>query len=114
GCEGWSAADVLPVFDAIEDDSETGTAPGTRRAGPLPVWRMPADRWGAVDRALRDAALADGYPWKADLNAPEGEGVSCYPINIRDGQRVTTNDGYLEPARDRPNLEIRGEAMVDR
>ncbi len=114
GCEGWSAADVLPVFDAIEDDSESGTAPGIRQGGPLPVWRMPPDRWGAVDRALRDAALADGYPWKADLNAPEGEGVSCYPINLRDGQRVTTNDGYLEPARGRGNLEIRGEAMVDR
>jgi hypothetical protein len=47
---------------------------------------------------LRDAALACGYRWKADLNAPEGEGASCCPINSRDGHRVTTNDGYLEPA----------------
>lgn len=114
GCEGWSARDVLPIFDAIEDDQETGTAPGIRRGGPLPVHRMPQERWGSVDRALRDAALAAGHPWKADLNAPEGEGVSCYPINIRDGQRITTNDGYLEPARGRPNLTIRGEALVDR
>ena len=28
--------------------------------------------------------------------------------------RVTTNDGYLEPARGRPNLDIRGEALVER
>ncbi|MFN3295000.1 MAG: GMC family oxidoreductase N-terminal domain-containing protein, partial [Gemmobacter sp.] len=34
--------------------------------------------------------------------------------NSRDGLRVTTNDGYLEPARGRSNLEIRGEALVDR
>ena len=114
GCEGWSAADVLSVFDAIEDDAMTGTAPGIRRGGPLPVFRMPEAEWGAVDRALRDAALAAGHPWKPDLNAPEGEGVSCNPINLRDGQRVTTNDAYLEPARGRPNLEIRGGMLVDR
>lgn len=114
GCEGWAASEVLPLFDAIEDDAETGAGPGLRKGGPLPVYRMPVDQWGSVDRALRDAALADGYPWKADLNAPDGEGVSCYPINIRDGQRITTNDGYLEPARGRANLTIRGEAMVDR
>jgi len=34
-------------------------------------------------------------------------------MNIRDGRRVSTNDGYLEPARDRPNLTIRGGAQVD-
>jgi choline dehydrogenase len=114
GCEGWAAEDVLPLFDLIEDDPETGTAPGTRLGGPLPIHRAPEKDWGAVDRALKSAALDLGYPWKADLNAPEGEGVSCYPINSRDGQRVTTNDGYLEPARGRPNLEIRGGALVDR
>jgi choline dehydrogenase len=110
GCEGWSAADVLPLYDRIEDDQDTGTNPG----GPLPVFRMPQSQWGAVDKALRDAALAEGYPWKADLNAPTGEGISCNPINLRNGVRVTTNDGYLEPARNRPNLRIQGNALVDR
>jgi 5-(hydroxymethyl)furfural/furfural oxidase len=109
GCEGWSARDVLPLFDRIEDDAEFG-----RQGGPLPVFRMPEAQWGAVDRAFRDAALAEGHPWMPDLNAAEGEGVACNPINLRDGRRVTTNDGYIEPARSRPNLNIRGEAMVDR
>lgn len=113
GCEGWSAAEVLPLFDIIEDDADFAE-PRRREGGPLPVWRMPQERWGAVDRALRDAALLAGHPWKVDLNAPDGEGVSCNPINLRDGLRVTTNDGYLEPARGRANLEIRGEALVDR
>ena len=35
--------------------------------------------------ALRDAGLAAGYRWKPDLNAPEGEGISCNPINLRHG-----------------------------
>jgi 5-(hydroxymethyl)furfural/furfural oxidase len=114
GCEGWSARDLRPIQDAIEDDADTGTAPGIRQGGPLPVFRMPEAEWGAVDLGLRDAALAAGHPWKPDLNAPEGEGVSCNPINLRDGHRITTNDGYLEPARGRPNLIIRGGALVDR
>ncbi len=110
GCEGWAGRDVLPVFDAIEDDP----APGHGRGGPLPVYRAPEAKWGAVDRALKDAALAAGYPWNGDLNAPTGEGVSCYPINSRDGHRISTNEAYLEPARGRGNLTIRGDALVDR
>ncbi len=114
GCEGWGAAEVLPLFDKIEDDADTGTTPGVRRGGPLPVFRAKLDDWGAVDRGLREAALAAGYAWQDDLNAPTGEGIACNPINLRDGRRVTTNDGYLEPARGRANLEIRGGATVDR
>jgi len=113
GCEGWSAADVLPLFDRIEDDADFGTN-GQRQGGPLPVFRMPEAQWGAVDLAFRDAALAEGHNWMPDLNAPDGEGVACNPMNLRSGQRVTTNDGYIEPARGRPNLAIRGQAMVDR
>ena len=110
GCEGWSAAEVLPLFAAIEDDP----LPGKPGGGPLPVHRAPREAWGDVDRAFVDAALAAGYRWNPDLNDPHAEGVSCYPINSRDGHRVTTNDAYLEPARNRPNLRIQGDALVDR
>ena len=109
GCQGWSAASVLPVFDSMEDDPGAG-----RVGGPIPVYRAPLERWGPVDRALSAAALALGYPWNPDLNAPRGEGVSCYPINSRDGRRISTNEAFLEPARGRANLEIRGGALVDR
>jgi choline dehydrogenase len=114
GCEGWSAHQVLPLFAALEDDPEMAGAPYHGTGGPIPVYRAPQDSWGPVDKGLRDAALACGHPWNPDLNAPDGEGVSCYPINSRFLQRVTTNDGYLEPARGRTNLTIRGNALVDR
>jgi choline dehydrogenase-like flavoprotein len=114
GCTGWSAKDVMPLFSVIEDDFAFGDSEGHGRGGPLPVYRAPPDKWGPVDRGLRDAALALGYPWCADVNGPDGEGVACYPINSRNSRRITTNDGYLEPARGRANLEIRGYALVDR
>ncbi len=114
GCSGWSAHEIMPLFAMIEDDQEFGDTAGHRRGGPLPIYRAPPDKWGPVDLGLRDAALASGYTWCADLNGADGEGVACYPINSRNGRRVSTNEGYIEPARGRANLEIRGNALVGR
>ncbi|MCB9966146.1 MAG: GMC family oxidoreductase N-terminal domain-containing protein [Geminicoccaceae bacterium] len=114
GCEGWSAADVLPGFNRLETDEDFAGEAYHGGSGPIPVHRTPPDAWGPVDRALRDAALDLGYPWTPDLNAPTAEGVTTYAINSQGGRRVSTNDGYLEPARGRPNLEIKGGMLADR
>jgi choline dehydrogenase len=114
GADGWSGAQVLPFFNKLEDDPDFGGRPYHGRGGPIPIYHMPQAEWGPVDKALRDAALEAGHPWTDDLNAPEAEGVTTYAINSRDGKRVSSNDGYLEPARGRPNLEIVGDALVDR
>lgn len=114
GCVGWSGEELLPYFNRLEDDLDFGDAPYHGRGGPIPICRLPLDRWGAQDRALRSAALDLGYGWSDDHNAPGSTGVSPYAMNCRDGVRVSTNDAYLEPARDRPNLTILGETLVDR
>jgi 5-(hydroxymethyl)furfural/furfural oxidase len=114
GCAGWSAAEVLPAFIKLEDDDAFGDRPYHGRGGPIPIYRAPREQWGAVDRALAEAAVASGYGWCDDHNAPTGTGASPYAINSRKHVRVSTNDAYLEPARDRPNLSIVGDAMVDR
>jgi len=114
GCTGWSAADVLPFFCRQEADEHFSGASYHGADGPLPVWRAPRSQWGAIDRAVATAALAEGYPWNNDLNAPDSSGVAHYPITCRDGRRVSTNDAYLEPARGRNNLAIVGDALADR
>ena len=114
GCEGWSSDHVLPHFRMLEDDLALGDEPWHGKGGPIPVYRAPQESWGPVDLALRDAALAQGHPWCDDLNAPDALGVCTYAINSRDGRRVSTADGYLEPVRDRPNLTILGDALVER
>lgn len=111
---GWSAEDVLPYFCKLEDDVDFGDQPYHGRGGPVPVYRAPEEQRGPVDRALASAAQSLGYGRCDDCNAPDGTGVSPYPINSRDGVRISTNDAYLEPARDRPNLEIRGDVLADR
>ncbi|MFI7133610.1 GMC family oxidoreductase [Nonomuraea sp. NPDC050153] len=114
GCSGWSPRDVLPYFARLEDDEEFGDEPYHGRGGPIPIYRTPQAAWGAVDHALHEAALAAGYGWAPDVNAPGATGVSPYPINSRLGRRVTTNDAYLEPARDLGTLTVRGDALVDK
>jgi choline dehydrogenase len=114
GCTGWSAADVLPFFRRLEADETFSGAPYHGADGPLPVWRAARSQWGAIDRAVATAALALGYPWNNDLNAPGSSGVAHYPITCRNGRRVSTNDAYLEPARPRNNLAIVGDALADR
>lgn len=54
---------------------------------------------GSVGRALREA---DRAAEAAVLTRDET------------GRRASVNDSYLEPARGRPNLTVRGEALVDR
>lgn len=113
GCPGWGWQDVLPYFCKLESDVDFGDAAWHGADGPIPVYRAPIEAWGHVDRALMKAALALGYGWCADHNAPEGSGVGPYAINSREGLRISTNDAYLEPARGRPNLTIVGQALVD-
>ena len=112
--EGWAWEDVLPCYCRLETDVDFGGLPYHGDGGPTPVWRMPRAEWGSVDEALARAAAAAGFEWADDVNAPGATGVSPYPINSRDRRRVSTNDAYLEPARELEGLSIVGGAVVDR
>ncbi|MCP5030122.1 MAG: GMC oxidoreductase, partial [Actinomycetia bacterium] len=107
---------VLPALNRIETDVDFGTEPHHGTDGPLPIFRMPFEQWGPVDRAFWDGAVNLDYPVCEDHNAPIGTGVSPYAINAdpETHQRVSTNDAWLEPVRDGPNLTVVGDATVDR
>ncbi|WP_416566318.1 GMC family oxidoreductase [Nocardia testacea] len=114
GCEGLARDEVLPYLNRLEDDQEFGDAPYHGRGGPTPIYRTPQSEWGAVDKALVAAGRAAGFPWAPDLNAPGATGVSPYPINSSNHQRVSTNDAYLEPRRNNELLTIWGGSLVER
>lgn len=114
GCTGWGWPDVLPMFNRLETDTDFGDLPYHGNSGPIPIYRAPIHQWGRVDLALREAAIAQGYGWNPDHNNPMSTGCSPYAINSLDGRRVSINDAYLEPARDRPNLAVIGDATVVR
>ena len=114
GCRGWSFEDVLPYRRRLESDLNFGDEPYHGADGPMPIVRLDRSQWGPADEALAESAGAAGHGWCEDHNAPTGTGLSPYGISARDGARVTTNDGYLDPARGRANLRVIGDATVDR
>jgi 5-(hydroxymethyl)furfural/furfural oxidase len=114
GCSGWSYDEMLPYLRRMERDVDFGDRPYHGDAGPLPIRRLGREQWGPVDIALADSAVDLGYGWCEDHNAPEGTGASPCALIAADGARVTNNDAYLEPARDRENLRVIGDATVDR
>jgi choline dehydrogenase-like flavoprotein len=114
GCTGWAFAQVLPAFRRLENDLDYGDHPYHGRGGPIPIYRPPLATWEPLHGALRDAALDLGYGWVDDHNAPEGTGVSPWAMHMGNGRRVSTNNAYLEPATECPNLTIMGEALVAR
>jgi choline dehydrogenase len=65
--------------------------------------------------AFIHSAFASGIPRVDDLNDPdEVRGVSLAPVNIDHGVRWNAAFAYLDPVRERPNLRIIGDALVDR
>lgn len=113
GNPGWGWDDVLPVFRDLEND-DAGEDAWHGRSGPYQISR-PADAdLAPLQKAFIASALSVGASPCADFNAPDAEGVGPAPQSRRGGTRVSTAIAYLEPARARQNLEVRGGAMVAR
>ncbi|MGN6721890.1 MAG: GMC family oxidoreductase [Marmoricola sp.] len=103
GAKGWSYDEVLPYFKKMESNSR-GADAFHGGDGPLYIedLRTPTPLTGA----LIDAAMATGIPRNDDFNGAEQLGVGYNQTNQHRGRRWTTYDGYLAPARKRPNLTI--------
>ncbi|GAA0384133.1 GMC family oxidoreductase N-terminal domain-containing protein [Microbispora corallina] len=113
GVAGWTWQDVLPYFNKLEDDRDFGP-PDHGKGGPIPVWRWRDEQLGPLQVALREACVSLGYPETDDHNAPDRSGVGPLATNQVDGLRISTAIAYLGPARERDNLEIRPDTLVDR
>jgi choline dehydrogenase-like flavoprotein len=113
GCAGWGWAEMLDAFRRVEDDVDYGGDRLHGRGGPIPLRRLDIDG-RPLDAAMRSAMTGLGYPMCDDYHAPGSTGISRWALTLRDGRRVSTNDGYLEAARSRPNLSVRGDVLVDR
>lgn len=100
GCSGWGWDGVRDAFDRVAER--------------IPAERRPEAEWSTFDRHLLSACVDRGH---RRCNSYETEGVlGAAPAGLtrRQDRRVSTNDAYLEPARGRSNLEIRGDVLVDR
>ncbi len=95
---GWGWDDVEPLY-------------ARSAAGPFPLDR--SRQPGRLTSAFVESAVAAGIP-RCDLNAPDHEGVGLVPTSTRRGRRWSVADGYLRPARRRPNLTVLTGAQATR
>jgi choline dehydrogenase-like flavoprotein len=111
GATGWAHADVEPFFRRLE--REIGDADEDASA-PIPILRVPREKWPPFDRALAEAAARRGVPSLARFEAGV-EGVSAVPITSAGSVRACGANVYLTAdVRRRPNLAIFTETDVKR
>jgi len=111
GNRGWSHADVLPHFKAMESYEGEGDAEYRGRSGPLRVTNPPpADPLYA---AIIAAAGQVGIPHNPDYNGARQDGIAMSQATIASRRRMSTAQCYLAPARSRPNLRIETGALAE-
>jgi choline dehydrogenase len=113
GSARWSYEALLPYFRRLEHDADY-EGPAHGNGGPVPVRRLPRDRWPASQMALFRSARNHGFPEKCDMTDPEGFGVGPVARNSSRAGRMSAALTHLEPARGRPNLSVRGGSTVRR
>jgi choline dehydrogenase len=113
GNDEWSFVSVLPYFRKMETDMDFG-GDFHGSDGPVPVRRYKREEWLPHAAAFHQACLDAGFPDDPDQNHPESTGVSPRARNTLDGVRISMALAYLDPARHRLNLTIRGGVTVRR
>lgn len=114
GLNDWTIEDVDDTYREMEntpdgDDAHHG------RTGPFPVRHQTYEDLTTSLRGFIDATVAEGFSRIEDFNGPNPSGVGGYPVNVIDGVRQNTGLVYLtEDVRNRPNLKISGDVLVDR
>jgi choline dehydrogenase len=114
GLDDWTVEEVMATYHEIENTPD-GEDAYHGRTGPFPIRTQKYDELTTSLRGFIDAAAAEGFPVVDDFNGPTPGGVGGYPVNVIDGVRQNTGLVYLtEEVRNRPNIKISGDVLVDR
>ncbi|MFP6850593.1 MAG: choline dehydrogenase [Pseudomonas sp.] len=113
GLEDWSYLDCLPYFRKAET-RDIGANPYHGGDGPVSV-TTPKNGNNPLFHAMVEAGVQAGYPRTDDLNGYQQEGFGPMDRTVTPkGRRASTARGYLDQARERPNLTIVTHALTDR
>jgi choline dehydrogenase len=114
GLDDWTSEDVYETYRKMENTPD-GDDAYRGRTGPFPVRQQRYEDLTTSLRGFIDATAAEGFSRVRDFNGANLSGVGAYPVNVVDGVRQNTGLVYLtESVRNRPNLKILGNVLVDR
>ncbi|WP_165680077.1 choline dehydrogenase [Metapseudomonas otitidis] len=113
GLEDWTYLDCLPYFRKAET-RDIGPNDYHGGDGPVSV-TTPKNGNNPLFHAMVEAGVQAGYPRTDDLNGYQQEGFGPMDRTVTPkGRRAATGRGYLDQARNRPNLTIVTHALTDR
>lgn len=114
GCTGWGWDRIGKHFVALEDH-ELGADTWRGSGGPLKISRHPPGN--PLCEAVLDAAREMGVPTVEDANQPQvvaDQGMSYQTVTTYKGKRFSAARAFLDPVRQRSNLDILVNAQAER
>lgn len=111
GASGWSYADVLPHFKALESHSGGSDAYRGRR-GEMQVSDLRNEN--AACAAWVRAAQQYGLPYNPDFNGETTYGVGSYQLTLGRRLRASAAATFLRPALKRGNVDLLTGALASR
>jgi choline dehydrogenase-like flavoprotein len=109
GATGWSYDELLPLFKRSENNSR-GENHYHGVDGPQHIQDQRAP--SAISHTIIDAMVETGLRRNPDFNGAHQDGAGLNQVCHNRGQRWTTADAFLTPARPRPNLDIACDTHV--
>lgn len=109
GNPGWSHAEVLPYFRKAEHN-ERGADAFHGGGGPMNVADL--RRINPLSHRFVQAAMQAGHKPNRDFNGAEQVGAGFYQVAQKGGMRCSNARAYLDPVRDRGNLQVLTGARV--
>jgi len=107
----WNYKNMLRYFKKSEANQRGGDA---YHGANGPLWVSDNPTYFAVARAFVEAGQQAGIPYNPDFNGASLYGVGPYQFTIKDQQRWSTKQAFLNPARARSNLHVFTQCRVDR
>ncbi len=111
GNPGWGSDDVLPYFIKSEDNQRLDNE-FHQEGGLLSV--SDHKYTNPLSGVFIDAAEQVGYDRTDDFNGLHQRGFGYYQVTIKNGQRHSTAEAFLKPAKNRDNLTVWTKTMAQK
>ena len=113
GAKGWAYKDCLPYFKRSESWHE-GENDYRGGSGPVSTSNGNNMKLNPLYKAFIEAGKEAGYPETKDYNAEQQEGFGPMHMTVGGGVRSSTSNAYIKPAKNRSNLKILTNVLVQK
>ena len=113
GAKGWAYKDCLPYFKRSESwhEGENDYRGGN---GPVSTSNGNNMKLNPLYEAFIEAGKEAGYPETKDYNGEQQEGFGPMHMTVGGGIRSSTSNAYIKPAKNRSNLKILTNVLVQK